>query len=103
MKDQNVVWRTEKFNRKVVILPDGSEIDAKRLAKNCNFSYCTAVTRINEYIEDAHYKDMIRKSRSKKEAKRPEVKKDTLSKTHYEAGDIRMLFDEHWKTICSAT
>jgi len=26
MKDQKVVWRTERFNKKVVILPDGSEL-----------------------------------------------------------------------------
>ena len=103
MKDQKVVWRTERFNKKVVILPDGSELDAKRLAKKYKFSYPTAVTRINEYIEDGNYEDLIRLSRSKKKAKTTKIAKPRLSKTHYEDGDIRMLFDKHWKTIASAT
>jgi len=99
MKDQNVIWRTERFNRKVVVLPDGSEMDAKRLAKKCKFSYCTAVTRINEYIEDAHYKDMIRESRSKKEAKRSKAPEIILDETRYEAGDLRMYVDPLWKVL----
>ena len=99
MKDQKVVWRTEKFNKKVVILPDGSELDAKRLAKKYKFSYPTAVTRINEYIEDAHYKDMIRKIHTKKKAKKLKAPENILSETRYEAGDLRMYVDPFWKVL----
>jgi hypothetical protein len=99
MKDQKVVWRTERFNRKVVILPGGSEIDAKLLAKKRTLSYATSVVRINEYIVDGNYKDLMRKNRVKKKAKRPKVEKAILSETHYEAGDLRMYVDPFWKVL----
>ena len=103
MANNTVQWTKKYKGRKVVILPDGSELDSKMLSEKYNLTYVTAVNRINEYIEDGHYKDLIRENRSKKKAKRKEVLKPRLSKTHYEDGDIRMLFDKHWKTIASAT
>ena len=103
MANNTVQWTKKYKGRKVVILPDGSEMDSKMLSKKYNLTYVTAVNRINEYIEDGHYKDLIRENRTKKKAKRKEIFKPRLSKTHYEDGDIRMLFDKHWKTIASAT
>ena len=103
MANNTVQWTKKYKGRKVVILPDGSEMDSKMLSEKYNLTYVTAVNRINEYIEDGHYKDLIRENRSKKKAKRKEVLKPRLSKTHYEDGAIRMLFDKHWKTIASAT
>ena len=104
MKDQKPVQWTKKYKgRKVVILPDGTEMDSKILSDKYELSYSTAVTRLNGYIEDSHYKYLIRDNRSKKKAKRTKVLKPRLNKTHYEDGDIIMLFDKHWKTIASAT
>lgn len=103
MANNTVQWTKKYKGRKVVILPDGSEMDSKMLSEKYNLTYVTAVNRINEYIEDGHYKDLIRENRTKKKAKRKKVLKPRLSKTHYEDGDIRMLFDKHWKTIVSAT
>lgn len=100
MKDQKPVqWTKKHKGRKVVILPDGSEMDSKILSEKYELSYCTAVTRINEYIEDGHYKDLIRVNRSKKKAKTKKIAKPRLSKTHYEDGDIRMYVDPFWKVL----
>ena len=103
MANNTVQWTKKYKGRKVVILPDGSEMDSKMLSEKYNLTYVTAVNRINEYIEDGHYKDLIRENRSKKKAKRKKVLKQRLSKTQYEGGDMRMRFEKHWKTIAAAT
>ena len=100
MDDQKLVQWTKKYKgRKVVILPDGSEMDSKILSEKYGLSYCAAVTRINEYIEDGNYEDLIRLSRSKKKAKTTKIAKPRLSKTHYEDGNIRMYVDPFWKIL----
>ena len=99
MEEKKVQWTKKYRGKKVVILPDGSEMDSKMLSEKYNLTYVTAVNRINEYIEDGHYKDLIRENRSKKKAKRKKVLKPRLSKTHYEDGDIRMYVDPFWKVL----
>ena len=102
MEDKKVQWTKKYRGKKVVILPDGSEMDSKILSEQYNLSYCTAVNRINDYIIDGNYEDLIRDNRTKKESKKVKYN-DKLTETHYEAGDVRMLFDKYWKTIASAT
>ena len=100
MEEKKVKWRMKK-GRKTVTLPDGSKINSKILSEKYNFSYYTAMNRINTYIKDGNYEDLIRETGAEKtEEKRYSSK---LTETHYEDGAIRMLFDKHWKTIASAT
>lgn len=103
MEEKKVEW-IMKDGRKIVTLPDGSTINARILAKRCEFSYHTAMNRINTYIKDGNYEDLIREKGTQKseEQEYPKYSKE-LTETHYEAGDVRMLFDKYWKTIASAT
>ena len=57
MEEKKVQWTKKYRGKKVVILPDGSEMDSKILSEKYNLSYCTAVNRINDYIIDGNYED----------------------------------------------
>jgi hypothetical protein len=103
MEKNKVKWRMKK-GRKTVTLPDGSKINSKILAEKYNFPYYTAMARLNTYIKDGNYEDLIRAKGTEKTEEREYPKYSSkLTETHYEDGAIRMLFDKHWKTIASAT
>jgi hypothetical protein len=98
MEEKKVQWTKKYRGKKVVILPDGSEMDSKILSEKYNLSYCTAVSRINDYIIDGNYEDLIRDNRTKKESKKVKYNYK-LTETHYEDGNIRMYVDPFWKIL----
>ena len=99
METNTVNW-TKENGKYVVTLSNGTKITSKILSNKIGVDKLSAHGRIKEFIETGNEKDLLRK----KGARRKKVKeKHVLDDRYYLEGDIRMLFDEHWKTICSAT
>jgi len=99
MESNTANWTKEK-GKYVVTLSNGNKITSKILSDKLKIGKLTANGRIKEFIETGNETDLLREKGDRRTVEKVE---EVFDERYYLEGDIRMLFDEHWKTICSAT
>lgn len=98
--ETNVANWTKKQGKYVITLSNGKKITSKILSDKLKISKLSANGRIKEFIETGNEKDLLRAKGDRRTVKKIE---EVFDERYYLEGDIRMLFDKHWKTIASAT
>jgi uncharacterized membrane protein YheB (UPF0754 family) len=98
--ETNVANWTKEQGKYVITLSNGKKITSKILSDKVKISKLSANGRIKEFIETGNEKDLLRAKGDRRTVKKIE---EVFDERYYLEGDIRMLFDKHWKTIASAT
>ena len=92
MDIEKIEWIKGEHNILIVTLPDGSKINAMQLSKKIDIKKQSALVRLNEYILDGHYVDLLRAYRVKKEAPRLSKQLRATTKEQYQEGDTKQIF-----------
>jgi|21_taG_2_1085346.scaffolds.fasta_scaffold22933_3 hypothetical protein len=92
-----IEWVVAAHGRKIVTMPDGSELTTDIICEKLNLNKGTAAYRLNNYIENGDLEQLWQpKCEKKNYRKRVEVK---VPITHYVEGDIKHFYDPNWKLL----
>ena len=93
----SVEWVRAAHGRKIVTMPDGSELTTKMIREKLGVDNATASNRLNAYIETGDESKLWEmKPRKRTYTKKPKVE---VPETHYVEGDLKHYFDDDWKLL----
>jgi len=93
----SVEWVRAAHGKKIVTMPDGSELTTKMIREKLGVDNATASNRLNAYIETGDLKQLWKaKNTKRKYVKKVDVE---VPETHYVEGDLKHYFDDDWKLL----